>query len=102
MLPPMQSGARGANDETAALFDVHASLPKLAAEVRASEVPSSAEGGLLTVDGASNRVRSAARTGPMGGHSLLPRAGGALDPPARLMDAFLIMDAAEAESRPLK
>jgi hypothetical protein len=35
----------------------------------------------------------------MGGFALLPRAGGALDQPAWLMDAFAVMDAAEAELR---
>ena len=48
-------------DEAAALFDVHASLPKLAAEVRASEVAAPAEGDLIEVDGASYRVRGAER-----------------------------------------
>ena len=48
-------------DESAALFDVHANLPKLAAEVRVSEVASAAEGDLLEVDGASYRVRGAER-----------------------------------------
>lgn len=46
-------------DETAALFDVHASLPKLAAELRASEVGKPAEGDLLVVDAVSYRVRGA-------------------------------------------
>ena len=31
-----------------------------------------------------------------------PRAGDALEPPAWLMDAFAILDAPEAESRPLR
>jgi len=35
----------------------------------------------------------------MGGYVVLPRAGGALDQPAWLMDAFAVMDAAEAELR---
>jgi len=38
----------------------------------------------------------------MGGYAILPRAGGALDQPASLMDAFAIMDAAESELRPRK
>ena len=38
----------------------------------------------------------------MGGYAALPRAGGALDQPAWLMDAFAVMDAAEAELRPRK
>ena len=37
--------------------------------------------------------------GGMGGYAVLPRAGGALDQPAWLMDAFAIMDAAECELR---
>lgn len=48
-------------DDGAALFDVGARLPKLAAEVRASEVPAPAEGDLVEVDGASYRVRGAER-----------------------------------------
>jgi len=48
-------------DETAAIFDVHATLPRLAAEVRASEVAAPAEGDLLSLDGADYRVRGAER-----------------------------------------
>ena len=48
-------------DQSAALFEVQASLPKLAAEVRASEVANAAEGDLLTVDGVAYRVRGADR-----------------------------------------
>ena len=48
-------------DQDAALFDVGASLPQLAAEVRASEVAAPAEGDLVEVDGASYRVRGAER-----------------------------------------
>ena len=48
-------------DESAALFDVHANLPKLAADVRASEIAAPVEGDLLSMDGASYRVRGAER-----------------------------------------
>jgi hypothetical protein len=48
-------------DEHAALFDVGASLPKLAAEVRASEVDTPVEGDLIEVEGAGYRVRGAER-----------------------------------------
>jgi hypothetical protein len=48
-------------DQTSALFGVHASLPKLAAEIRASEVAAPAEGDLVEVDGVSYRVRGADR-----------------------------------------
>ena len=48
-------------DRTAPIFEAHALLPSLTAEVRASEVPGPAEGDVLGVDGASYRVRTAER-----------------------------------------